>query len=169
MIEARVPLLRAAGRVGVHHAQVAQHGLHGGVERVQIEAVESHTRVGGNPVVVGPQPADEIQDVGVAPHPVWKPLEPAQGLGRIAIVPGAPDVPVYAVGGGPVGLHRHRREAALADQSLGDFGPEAVELVCAVRRLPDQREAGVPDPREQRVEVLGTPSERVGGLANPVG
>ena len=112
------------------------------------------------------EPADEVEHVGVAPHPRWEPLESSQGIDGIGIIAPAADVTVDAIRVGPVGLDGDRIEALLPDQPLGDLGAFPVELVRTVRRLADQHEAGVADPFEQGVVVAGRPDQRLRGLAD---
>ena len=103
------------------------------------------------------EPADEVEDVGVAPHPGRESLESRQRVDGLGVVAATADVAVDAIGVGPVGLDGHGVEALLADQPLGDLRPLPIELVRAVRGLADQHEAGVADQLEQGIVVVGRP------------
>ena len=88
---------------------------HRGVQAVEVEPVEADLR---SPcparVVVRAQPADEVEHVGVAPHPGREALEAAQRLARpSSSSPRAADVAVDPVGVGPVGLDGDGGEALL--------------------------------------------------------
>ena len=114
-------------------------------------------------VVVGAEPADEVEHVGVAPHPGGEPPEARQRIDGLGVVAAAADVAVDAIGVRPVGLDGDGGEPLLADQPLGDLGALAVELVRPVRRLAEQHEARVADQIQQRVVVIGRADERISG------
>ena len=116
-------------------------------------------------VVVVAEPADEVEHVGVAPHPGRESSEARQRLDGLGVVAAAADVAVDAIGVGPVGLDGHGVEALLADQPLGDLGTLPVELVRAVRGLADQHEAGVADQLQEGIVVVGRAPQRVRGRA----
>jgi hypothetical protein len=67
----------------------------------------------------------------------------------------AANVVVDAVGIGPVGLGGHRMKSFLNDEAFGDLGALMVELMCSVRRLPNQYEMGVADRMQQTVQIPG--------------
>ena len=104
---------------------------------------------------MGAQPADEVQDIGVAPHPGRKAAEAAQRLLGVGVRPGAPDVPVDPVGVGPVPLDRHGGESELVDQPLRDAGTLTIELVRPVAGLAEQHDPRVTDELQQGVVVAG--------------
>ena len=103
------------------------------------------------------QPLDELDHVGVAPHPRGEAPEVGERFYGIDIVAHAAHVAVDAVGVGPIGLDRDGREAFLLDEPLRDLGALAVELVRAVGRLAEQHEARVADQVHERVVVWAAP------------
>ena len=57
------------------------------MQAVEIESVKSAFSIGEDlSVVVFAQPADEIEHIGVSPHPLWKALEAAQCFHAINVV-----------------------------------------------------------------------------------
>ena len=158
-VEAGIAVPRTLGRFGVDLVQVGDHGRHRGVQAVEVQAVEA--RPWGEPepdrVVVVAKPADEVEDVGVAPHPGRESLESRQRVDGLGIVAAAADVAVDAIGVGPVGLDGHGVEPLLADQPLGDLRPLPIKLVRAVRGLADQDETGVADQFQEGIVVVGRP------------
>ena len=129
------------------------------MQAVQVETVESGLRR-TRPVVVFPQPADEVEHVGVAPHPLREAAEAVEGLDAVGILALVPDKPVHAVRVRPVGLDGHAAEPLLADQPPRDLGASLVELVGPVGGLADEDEAGVADRREQGIEAPGNADQR---------
>jgi hypothetical protein len=119
------------------------------VQAVEVQTVDSHRRSARTAAVVErAQPAREVDDVGIAPHPGQEALKAAQRLLRVGVRAGTLDVAADAVGSGPVALDRHLYEAALGDQAARDPGPPAVELVRAVAGLAPQHQARVADALE---------------------
>jgi len=139
---------------------VREHRRDRGEHAVQVEAIEADARRRRQRRVVGAQPVDELGDDGVAPHPGRKALEVGERGSGARVVADAADVAVDAVRVGPVGLDRDGVEAALDDQPPGQRGSLAVEVVGAVRRLADQREARVGEQLEERAVVAGRAGER---------
>ena len=165
MIEARVAVARPPGCVRVDLVQISQHGLHRGMQAVEIEAVESGLHRGRHSLVVFAQPTHEIEDVGIAPHPRRKALETGECFLAVGIIRRTLDVAVHPVCVRPVGLDGNGREAFLLDQALGDLRALLVELVRSVRRLAEQDEARVPDQCQQRIVILRRPHDPVRNLA----
>ena len=108
------------------------------------------------------KPADEIEDIRVAPHPLWEAEEAAEGIARLSGARPPAHVPVHAIGIGPVGLRGDRAEALLGDQALRDLGPNPIELVRTVRRLSEQDVARRADALQHRPEVLGFAGQPAG-------
>ena len=134
--------------------EVGDHGLHRRAQAVEVEAVEAHASPRSREAfVVGAQPPDEVQDLGVAPHPGGESAEAAQGLLGVAVLAGALHVAADAVGVGPVALDGHSREPELLDQPPRDARALAVELVRPVAGLAEQHEPRVAHQLEQRVIV----------------
>jgi hypothetical protein len=154
VLEAGVAPARAPRGLRVNLVQVAEHGLDGSVEAVEVEPVEADLCCArGQRVVVGAQPLDELDDDRVAPHPRREALEAAERRARFRVVRLAAHVAVDAVRVGPVGLDRDGRETPLRDEPLRDLGALAVELVRAVRSLAQQREPRLAHRLQQRVVV----------------
>ena len=101
-------------------------------------------------IVVLPQPLDEFEHDRVAPHPRGKTLEARKRFVRVSVFRNSAHVTVCAICIGPVGLDGNRVVTFLHDQPFCDFGTVAVELVRAVRRFTDQREACISDETQER-------------------
>ena len=133
MLEAGVALARPPRGSGIDDVEVLEHGRHRGVHAVEVQAVESDFRFRGcAAVVVRPEPADEVDHVGVAPHPLGEALEASERLFGIGGVALAAHEAVDAVGVGPIGLHGDPDETLLANQTLRNLGSNAIKLVRAV-------------------------------------
>ncbi len=151
VIETPVALARPIRRRGVARIQIADHLVDRPQHAVEVETVETDLR---RPVrICGPQPFDEFLDDGVAPHPLRESPKRVERLGRRAVFTHGADVPVDAVGVGPVALDGDRLESLLLDESSGHVGPSRVELVRAVAGLADQNQSRVTDEIEQLVVV----------------
>src|SRR5205807_1737026 len=93
VLEARVAPARACGRLRIDVVEVVEDALDRRVQAVEVEPVEADLlRAGPEGVVVPAQPADEVADVGVAPHPGGKAPETGEGVLRPRVVARAPDV-----------------------------------------------------------------------------
>jgi len=143
-------------RIGVDLLKIMEHGFHRGPQAVEIEAIEADLR-GARPkrVVVFTKPLDELDHVGVAPHPGWEAPEVGEPFYGIDVVAHAAHIAVDAVSVGPIGLDRHGRKTLLLDQPPGDPGALVVEVVRAVGCLAEQHEARSADQLEQRLVVGG--------------
>ena len=151
VIEAAVASSRSKRRLRIDLVEIRQHRLGRGPKAVEIEPIEAGTRRRRHPVVVRPEPADKIEDVGVAPHPGREATEITERLLGILVDTRASHVPVDAVGVGPVGLDGHGGEALLLDEAPRDERPFAIKLVRPVRRLTEQHDTRVADPMDERV------------------
>ena len=105
-------------------------------------------------VVVRAKPSDEVEDVGVAPHPRRESTEAAERLLGVAIAPLTADVTVDPGGIGPVALDRDGGEPEFPDQALRDAGSLSIELVRPVAGLAEHDDTGPADHVEQRVVVV---------------
>src|SRR6266850_404006 len=165
VIEAAVALARDPRLFRIDFLQLLQYLVDRGVQAVEVEAIEPD--LGGawlQAVVVGAQPAHEIEHVRVAPHPGGEPLETGErGIG-IPVFAFAADEAVHAVRVGPVGFDRDGVEPFLDDQPLGDASPLLVELVGAMRCLAEKDQAGVSNGVDQRVVRIRI-RQRMNGLA----
>ena len=97
------------------------------------------------------QPSDEVEHVGVAPHPGREALESAERIDRLGVIVCAANVPVDSVGIRPIALDADGVESLLNDQPFGELRPHGIELVRAVRRLADQDDRRVADHLEEPV------------------
>jgi hypothetical protein len=169
VVEAAVARPGPPGGLGVDVVQVVDDGGDRGVEAVEVEPVEADLLPVRESLVVPPQPFDELKDDRVPPHPAREVSETRQGLlGRGDASP-APDVAVDPLGVRPVGLDGDGREVALLDETAGDLGALAVELLGAVGAVADQDVAGVADQVEQWVVVARHAGQRGRGGADGVG
>ncbi len=110
-VKAGVAVARALGRLGVDLVQIGNHGRHRGVQAIEVQAVETDLRrAGPDRVVVVAEPADEVEDVGIAPHPGGESLESRQRVNGLGVVAATADIAVNAIGVGPIGLDGHRVE-----------------------------------------------------------
>ena len=155
LIEARVADARAARGFGIDFSEIGEHRFNGCAKAVQVEAVEADPSIGRLRVVVRAEPADEIEDVGVAPHPGGEAPEAGQRFDGIRVCAGATNVAVHAIGVGPVGFDGDGGEPFLGDQPLRDQRAFPVELVCAVAGFADHHDTCVADARQKRVVVVG--------------
>ena len=103
------------------------------------------------------QPLEELDHVGIAPHPRRKPPKVGERFNGKNVVTGSVQVAVDAVGIGPISLDRDGRKAFLLDKPLRDLGALVVKLVRAVGCFAEQHEACVADPIHEWVVVLGDP------------
>jgi hypothetical protein len=111
-IEARIARSRALCRRRVHGVEVGEDRGHRCVQTIQVESVEAGALCPvRQTVVVAAQPADEIEHVGVAPHPLWEPREAGEGIGGVGIVAHSAHEPVDTIRVGPVRFHRHPGES----------------------------------------------------------
>src|SRR5581483_1407281 len=76
LLETAVVMARAPCRFGVDIAQVSEHRFDRSVQTVEVESIESTLSVFKYLlVIVFAQPANEIEHVGVSPHPLRKTLK----------------------------------------------------------------------------------------------
>ena len=161
VLEAGVPVAGPLGRLGVHLVEVREDGGDGAVQAVEVEPVEAGPRGRIRDAVVAlAQPADEIEHVGVAPHPGGEALEVGQRLRGPGVAPRPSHEAVDAPGVGEVGLGGDAAEAQVDDEPLGQLGSPLVELVGAVRGLADEHDAGVARELEDGIEVVHRPCHR---------
>ena len=146
MFEATVMMPRALRRFRIDFAQISQHRFDRSVQTIKIEPVKAAFPIFERLlIVVLAQPADEIEDIGIAPHPLREPFETAQRFHAIDVVARAANEPIDAIGVRPICFHRDGVEAALRDQPFGNLRANPVKLVRAVTRFADQNEARITD------------------------
>ena len=155
------PVPGSLGCLRVSLVEVIEDGGDGGMQAVEVEAVEAGPRGRLRDAVVAlAQPADEIEHVGVAPHPGGEALEVGQRLRGPGVAPRPSHEAVDAPGVGEVGLCCDAAEAEVDDEPLGQLGSPLVELVGAVRGLADEHDAGVARELEDGIEVVHRPCHR---------
>ena len=89
--------------------------------------------------VMGMQPGDKAQHVGIAPHPQGKAGKVAQGVESRHVAALSRDIAMDPMGVRPIRLHGHGGEPFFANQALGQHRPVSIKFVRAVRGLADQR------------------------------
>jgi hypothetical protein len=124
-------------------------------QRVNVESVEPDPLVLQPALVVPAQPFRKSDDLPVGPHPGRPAVVAAQRLLGCRVTQLAMDVAVDAIAVGPVPLDGNEAEALLLDQATADPCSPEVILVRPVRRLAEQDVAGIADPLEEGVQVLG--------------
>jgi hypothetical protein len=139
------------------------------MQTIEVETVKSDALWRVQSIIEGSQPADEIKNVGIAPHPCWKPLETAEGLDCVRIRNFSLHIAIDPVCIGPVALYRNRAKALIADETLRDSGALPVELVRSVRGLAEENKASISDQLEQGVVIGGRTCQRMCGLADEIG
>ena len=111
-------------------------------------------------------PADELNPSNAAAaQQVGEALESTEGGIGVPIIAITAHEPIHAVGIGPIGLHRHRVEALLDDEALGNLCPLFVEVVGAVGSLTEKHEPGIANLVEQGPVVLLGADQRMRGRA----
>src|SRR5258708_7590090 len=99
------------------------------------------------------QPAYQIENVGIAPHPLRKPAKVVERLDGLLILACTADVAIDSICIRPVGLGCDGSEALLEDQPLAELRADAVELVRPVGCLAEEHQASISDPIDQGIEV----------------
>src|SRR4029077_19986507 len=97
---------------------------------------------------------NEVEHIGVTPHPGGEALEAAQGFFGIGVIAEPSHVAVNAIRVGPVALNCNRNEAFLFDEALGYARSFTIELMRTVRGFADEYVRCVAYLIEQRVIVL---------------
>jgi hypothetical protein len=166
LFEAGVAIARDGCGGGIDPIEMLEHRLYRGVQAVEVEPVEANRRRAGMfGVVVLAQPTDEVEHVGIAPHPLGKPAEVSERVDGVLVVAAAVNVTVDAIRGGPIGLGGDGNEAPVDDEPLGQLRAFAIELVRAVRRLADEHELRVADGVDGGVVIVGAAVQRRGTAA----
>src|SRR5579864_4502258 len=104
-------------------------------------------------LIVIAQPAYEIENVGVPPHPCGKSLKTGKRVDRILIFTFKPYILVYAICIWPVRFDGDRVETFFRDQPLSDLRANSVKLVGSVRSLTDQNKTRIADCFKQGIKV----------------
>ena len=133
------------------------------MQAVQVQPEEADRRM-ARCLVMGAEPAHEVEHIRVAPHPLGESLEAGECFRRVTVRRQAVDVSMDPVGVRPVTLDRHRSEAVVPDQTLGDLPPDAVEVMGAMGGLAQQDTARIPAQGEQWIEVIPAAAQWPGVL-----
>src|SRR5947209_2048403 len=163
--EAAVVTPRSCGCGGIDSVEIRYYRLDRALQAVKVQAVEADPTAKLARLVEIAQPADEVEDVGIAPHPGRQFSEARERIDRVGI--GAPpgDVAADAQPVRPVGLDGDRGKSELVDQSLGDLATLAIELVGSVGGFADHDDARAADVlNDCGIAVVGV-CERAGGSA----
>ena len=164
MFEATVVMPRALRGFRIDFAEISQDRFDRSVQAVKIEPVKARLPICvALLVVMLTQPADEIEHIGVAPHPLRETFETAQRVHAVEIGTFASNETIDAVSVRPIGFHRDGVEAALINQPLGDEGALPVKFVRPVTRFAEQNEAGLAHHLDERVVVVRRTGQRLGG------
>src|SRR5437899_8004809 len=110
---------------------------------------------------MGAQPAHQIKNVSIAPHPLRKSFEIAERFQSSLIFAATLNVAVDAERVRPISFPGDQSKAFLEDEPFGDFGPRFVELMRPVRRLAEQHVGGIPYELQQRAIIGARAGERV--------
>src|SRR5688500_18281623 len=154
MIEAGIPRPRTCGSLRIDILQIIQHGLHRCVEAVQVKSEKADLwRFRRKIVIVSSQPPDEVQHIGVPPHPLWKSLETRQRLVCAPVGCVAANVAVDAVCVREVRLDSHGRKALFPYQSFGYLSPLPVKLMGSVRGFTQEHKTRIANEIDQSVIV----------------
>jgi hypothetical protein len=115
------------------------------------------------------QPANEIEDIGIAPHPLREAFKPGEGIDAVHVRPFAAHIAIDAVGVGPIRFRRNGVESLLINQALGDESAFAVEFVRPMTGFAEQNKTGVAHHLDERIVVVRRTGQRVGGAADAIG
>ena len=130
IFETAVAVARSSGRVRVDFVKIGKYSFNRAVQAVQIEAVEASFLLGRRQQVVAvTQPADEVQHVGIAPHPGREAPEVGEGLIGCRVCIESAHEMVDAIRIRPIGLHSDCSEPQFLDEPLADVGARSIELV----------------------------------------
>jgi hypothetical protein len=112
------------------------------------------------------QPADEVQHIGVGPHPGREASEIRERLNRVFVSARRSYEPIDAIRVRPIGLDGDRSESLFGNQPPRDEGTLSVELVRPVRRFADQHDTRITDPFEQRIVLCRVALQWPGTVAH---
>src|SRR5687768_1717308 len=92
-------------------------------------------------VVPTAEPANQVQKIGVAPHPARKAFEFVEGHESARVGRLAANVAMDAKNVGPICFQRDDIEAFFLDEAFGDLGAGFVELMRPVSGFAEQNES----------------------------
>ncbi len=166
LIETAVPAPGAGGRFGIDFVEIPQHRFHRGAQAVQVQPVESGALLHRQRLVMGSQPPDEVEHIGVAPHPGRKSAEVGKRLHGVRVSARPSHVAIDAIGVGPVGFDRHGRKSLLDNQPASDERALSIEFVRAVRRFAEEHDTRISDALDQRVVLRRIAFQHNGAVAD---
>src|SRR5438093_12529202 len=167
MFEAGITVAGASTCFWIDLCKIAEHGLNGRIQAVEIESIEPGLVFAVRKlVVVLPKPSDEIENISIAPHPGGKPFEIAESLARFSITGISSDKTIDAIGIRPIRFDRHGGELLFCNQPFRNLRALLVELMGAMRRFTNENKSGIADPIKQRIIIARSPIERMCIFAN---
>src|SRR4051812_48053461 len=110
------------------------------MEAVKIYPIKSGAGIRRLPIVVVAEPADKIEDIGVAPHPERITSKVFERFFRRSIFSNTANVPVHAICVGEIGFDCDRRKIIFFDQPASDRRTMLIELVRSMRGLAEKDE-----------------------------
>ena len=150
MFETSIAVPRAPGGFWIDIRKVTEHGFNGGIQTIQVETVESGFVFSGPKlVIVLAKPSNEVENVGVAPHPGGKPFEVAESFTVVSIAWIATNKAIDAIGIRPIGFDGHSRELLFCNQPLRNLRALVVELMRAMRSFANEHKSGIADAIDQ--------------------
>jgi protein-disulfide isomerase len=133
---------------------IMEHRPNRTMQAVEVQAVEADAPLSSrNTAIEDMEPVDEVQHVGVAPHPSGEPSKVSEGGARIRVVAGAANEPMHPVCVGPVAFNRNRGKSFFFYQPAGDQSALAIEIVRTVACLANQYQTPATNPLQQRVVI----------------
>src|SRR5260221_8691594 len=145
-VKAAVAAARQPREFGILLAEEVDHRAYRRAEIVKVEAVETASALIATALVVAPQPADELVDLAVAPHPDREALErPHLSFAFRSMT----DIAVDRRAVGPVALDRDDIEPVAFDQLARDGRSGAIEFARPMARLAEQDDARIAKAAEE--------------------
>src|SRR5437588_1708790 len=111
------------------------------------------------------KPTDEIENIGVAPHPSRESSEITQRFQRDCILTAALDKAVDAESIRPVSFPGDHRKTFFENEALGDLGPRLIEFVRAMAGFAQKHVFGFSNQLQQWVVICPRSSQRIRYLA----
>lgn len=147
--ETAIPFAGSCGRLRIDPVEIIENGGYRPAEAVNVQPPEPDPLIGRQRPVMSPQPVDEVENFGIAPHPCREPRERffLRGASRTAS-----DVAVYEGGIGPVGLDRDNGKPMVLDEPFRDRRAGLVEFRGAMGRLSKEHDRSVSKAVEERAK-----------------
>ena len=158
MFEAGITITGTSPSLWIDFCKIAEHGINGRIQAVQVESIETGFVFSARKlVIVLAKPSDEIENIGIAPHPGRKPFEIAESFTRFTIARISTNETIDAIGIRPIRFDGHSRELLFGNQPLRNLRALLVELMSAMRRFTNENKSGVADTSEQRIIIARSP------------